>query len=72
MDLNYTDAQKAFREEVRGFLAENLPPRLSNKVANGLRLTKADYDEWHAILNDKGWLGVTWPEQYGGTGWDAV
>ncbi|SLN23637.1 Glutaryl-CoA dehydrogenase [Roseivivax jejudonensis] len=72
MDLAYTDDQKAFRDEVRSFLDEKLPKRLSDKVASGKRLTKADYEEWHAILHDKGWLGVTWPKEHGGTGWDAV
>ncbi|SFP67079.1 acyl-CoA dehydrogenase family protein [Tranquillimonas alkanivorans] len=72
MDLTYTDEQKAFREEVRAFLNEKLPARLSDKVATGKRLTKADYEEWHAILNARGWLGVTWPKEFGGTGWDAV
>ena len=72
MDLNYTDEQKAFRDNVRAFLEAKLPKRLSDKVAGGKRLTKADYEEWHAILNEKGWLGVTWPKEHGGTGWDAV
>lgn len=57
---------------MRAFLDERLPARLSNKVAKGLRLTKADYEEWHGILNARGWLGVTWPREHGGTGWDAV
>lgn len=72
MNLNFTDAQMAFRDEVRVFLAEKLPARLSDKVAAGKRLTKADYEEWHAILNGRGWLGVNWPKEHGGTGWDAV
>ncbi|WP_212523477.1 acyl-CoA dehydrogenase family protein [Actibacterium sp. MT2.3-13A] len=72
MDLNYTDEQKAFRAEVRSFLEENLPRRLSDKVAGGKRLTKADHEEWHAILNARGWLAANWPAEYGGTGWDAV
>jgi alkylation response protein AidB-like acyl-CoA dehydrogenase len=72
MDLTYTDEQKAFRDEVRAFLDEKLPKRLSDKVAGGKHLVKEDYEEWHAILNEKGWLGVTWPEEFGGTGWDAV
>lgn len=72
MDLNYTDKQKAFRDEVRGFLNDKLPARLSDKVRDGKRLTKADYEEWHAILNAQGWLGVNWPVEHGGTGWDAV
>ena len=72
MDLNYTQEQKAFRAEVRTFLDEKLPRRLSDKVAGGKRLTKADYEEWHAILNRRGWLAGNWPQEHGGTGWDAV
>jgi alkylation response protein AidB-like acyl-CoA dehydrogenase len=72
MDLNFTDEQICFRDEVRAFLDQKLPQRLSEKVSHGKRLTKADYEEWHAILNDRGWLGVTWPKEHGGTGWDAV
>ncbi len=29
-------------------------------------------EEWHAILNARGWLANHWPEQYGGPGWSAV
>jgi len=72
MDLNYTNEQKAFRDEVRAFLDDKLPVRLSDKVRDGKRLTKADFEEWHAILNARGWLGVNWPQEHGGTGWDAV
>lgn len=72
MDLNYTPEQTAFRDEVRRFLDENLPARLSDKVAGGKRLTKQDFEEWHAILNARGWLGVTWPREFGGPGWDAI
>ena len=72
MDLNYTDEQKAFRDEVRTFLDDKLPVRLADKVRGGKRLTKADFEEWHAILNARGWLGVNWPVEHGGTGWDAV
>ncbi|SEQ53532.1 Acyl-CoA dehydrogenase [Loktanella sp. DSM 29012] len=72
MDLHYTDAQTAFRTEVRDFLAEHLPTRLSDKVRKGQSLTKADHEEWHAILNARGWLAGNWPVEHGGTGWDAV
>lgn len=72
MDLNYTDEQKAFRDDVRAFLDDKLPARLSDKVRDGKRLSKADYEDWHAILNARGWLGVNWPVEHGGTGWDAV
>ncbi len=72
MELNFTPEEEAFRAEVRGFLAERYPKRLADKVRRGMRLTKADHEEWHAILNERGWLANHWPEQYGGTGWSPV
>lgn len=72
MRLSYTPEQKAFRAEVRAFIAENLPAKLSTKVRSGAALEKADYEAWHAILNAKGWLAANWPVEHGGTGWDAV
>jgi alkylation response protein AidB-like acyl-CoA dehydrogenase len=72
MDLNFTPEEERFRDEVRAFLAEHLPARLSGKVANGQHLSKADMEEWHAILNHRGWLANHWPREYGGPGWTAV
>jgi len=72
MDLNFTNEEQAFRAEVLHFLKEELPQHLSDKARNGKRLTRADMTEWNAILNAKGWLASSWPEQYGGTGWNAV
>ncbi len=72
MDLEFTEEEKAFREEVREFLKEKLPARLSNKVRNGQNLKKEDMEEWHAILNARGWLANHWPVEWGGTGWTVM
>lgn len=72
MDLNFTAEEEAFRHEVRSFLQQSLPERLSAKVREGLRLSRADMAEWHAILNARGWLANHWPREHGGTGWNAV
>ena len=48
MDLNFTAEEEAFRHEVRSFLQQSLPERLSAKVREGLRLSRADMAEWHA------------------------
>ena len=71
MDMTFTPDEEAFRAEVRRFLADKLPRRLSEKVRTGVHLTKADMTQWHAILNDRGWLANHWPETYGGPGWSA-
>jgi Acyl-CoA dehydrogenases len=72
MDLNFTPEEEAFRAEVQAFPARKLPARIATKVKAGQRLTKEDQEEWHAILNARGWLANHWPEQYGGPGWGAV
>lgn len=72
MDLNYTDEERAFREEVRAFLAEKLPREISDKVRRGQELTKEDMVRWHAILNERGWLAPNWPREFGGCEWGAV
>ena len=72
MDLNFTPQEEAFRAEVQAFLKAKLPERIATKVKAGQRLSKADQDEWHAILNERDWLANHWPEAYGGPGWGAV
>ncbi len=72
MDLQFTPEEQAFREEVQSFLKDKLPKHISGKVKAGQRLSKADQEEWHAILNERGWLANHWPQEYGGPGWGAV
>jgi alkylation response protein AidB-like acyl-CoA dehydrogenase len=72
MDLNYTDEDLAFRDSVRGFLDQNLPADLQQKVRKHLRMAKDDYVRWHRILARQGWVAPGWPVEFGGTGWSPV
>lgn len=72
MDLCFTTQEECFRQEVRSFLANNLPLRLSEKMRTGKRLTRDDYVEWHSILNERGWYANHWPVEYGGPGWTVA
>ncbi|WPB58041.1 acyl-CoA dehydrogenase family protein [Xylophilus sp. GOD-11R] len=72
MDLNFTPDEEAFRDEVRAFLADKLPAHLSHKVRHGIRLSKQDQLEWHAVLQTRGWLANHWPREHGGPGWNAI
>ena len=72
MDLNYSPEEQAFREEVRGWLRENLPADLREKVSSYAHLTKEDLQRWHRILAKHGWVAPSWPKEWGGTGWDPV
>ena len=72
MDLTYSDADNAFRAEVRSFVAAELPAGFRHKVENGLYLEKDDYVRWQKILYRKGWMAPAWPVEYGGTGWTPL
>jgi alkylation response protein AidB-like acyl-CoA dehydrogenase len=72
MDLEFNASEKAFRDDVRAFLKEKLPPNVTDKVRLGKRLTKADMEGWHAALNARGWLAPNWPKEWGGAGWTAI
>jgi len=72
MDLNFTDEELAFRQEIRTWVSENLPADMSHKVRHALRLSRDDMQRWAKILGKKGWLGWGWPTQFGGPGWNAI
>jgi alkylation response protein AidB-like acyl-CoA dehydrogenase len=72
MDLSFTPEEESFRDEVRAFFRDKLPTRLSTLVREGKRLRKSDMEEWHAILNERGWLANHWPEEWGGPGWSVI
>ncbi|HRY90545.1 MAG TPA: acyl-CoA dehydrogenase family protein, partial [Rubrivivax sp.] len=72
MDLNYTPEELAFRDMVRAWVGANLPKALSDKARNSLRLSRDDMQAWQKILGKKGWLAYSWPERFGGPGWNAV
>ncbi len=72
MDLNYSSEDLAFRGDVRDFLAANLPAHISDVVRAGGELRKDVMEEWHAILNARGWLATIWPKAFGGPGWSPV
>jgi alkylation response protein AidB-like acyl-CoA dehydrogenase len=72
VDLNYTNEDQAFRDQVRAFLEAELPSGLQHKVLNHLRLSKEDYVRWHRILARRGWVAPGWPREFGGPGWTAA
>src|SRR3990170_2427352 len=72
MDLNYSTEELAFRDEARAWLRANLPDDLRQKMEGYEELSKDDLLRWHKILAKKGWIAPDWPEEWGGTNWNAV
>ena len=72
MDMSFSPEDQAFRAEVRQFLRDRLPEGLAAKGRLHQELTKAEYEEWHATLGERGWLAGNWPVEFGGAGWTAI
>ena len=72
MEIKLDAVNAAFRDEVRRFIAENLPRAISDKVEAGKHLTKEDHIAWQKILHRKGWMAPGWPVEHGGTGWTPL
>jgi alkylation response protein AidB-like acyl-CoA dehydrogenase len=72
MDLSYSAEEQAFRDQVRGWLAANLPTDIRDKVLGYRHLSKDDHQRWHRILAAQGWSVPHWPVEWGGTGWDIT
>ena len=60
MDFNLTPEEEAFRQEVRDFLATELPP--PEERGAGFM------GEWWKKIRAKRWIGFSWPEEVGGGG----
>jgi alkylation response protein AidB-like acyl-CoA dehydrogenase len=72
MDLNFSDEDLAFREQVRNFLRDRYPADIRAKMHRGVRLGREDYTRWQQTLHEQGWAAPNWPVEYGGTGWSAT
>ena len=72
MDLAFTAEEQQFRDDMRAWVAANLPPEIAHKVHNALQLGRDDMQRWARILGKKGWLGHGWPKEFGGPGWNSV
>lgn len=69
MNVNFTNEELAFQQEIRQFFSDALPAPIADKTTRGLHLSKAEHVQWQKVLHAKGWSAVNWPKEYGGTGW---
>jgi len=68
VDLNFSDEDFKFQQEVRAWIEEHYPQDMRERhkrSANG-HLTKEDHVYWQKKLYERGWAGLNWPAEYGG------
>ena len=56
------------REELRTWLDEHLPDELRGHRGGGARFDGPEIRQWSRALHDGGWVGISWPAEYGGRG----
>jgi alkylation response protein AidB-like acyl-CoA dehydrogenase len=74
MDFRFSDADENFRSEFRRWLEANLPGE-HRKTAFAIEFFADEEGEewekrlaWHKKMHAAGWIGIQYPQQYGGRG----
>ncbi len=68
MDLRYSEADEAFRAELRAWLAVEVPAH-GPPPKEGAWPARRAYDTgWQRKLFEAGYAGINWPKEYGGRG----
>ncbi len=76
MDFAYTPDQEALRREVRAFIAENVTEEVlaerGTSESNASQGSSGPMKELYDKIHERGWLGITYPKEYGGQGGDRM
>ena len=68
MDLTPSPQEMEFRERARSWLAANSPPPFDGETSTSNPDYVSYLRQWQRTLADAGWIGLTWPKEYGGQG----
>jgi alkylation response protein AidB-like acyl-CoA dehydrogenase len=72
VDLRFSEADEAFRREARDWLTDRLTGEFAAVRGRGGPGDEHElFDEraaWERALGDAGWIGIGWPQEYGGRG----
>src|SRR4051794_18698889 len=68
MEFELNDSQRAWRDEVREFLAENMTPEVDEAYGRGWGDEGGSelVRDFRRRMAAKGWYGLNWPKEYGG------
>ena len=72
MHVTFSKEDLEFQQEVRAFFRDEIPADIREMQDNGIELPPEAQVRWQQLLHKKGWAGLNWPVEYGGTGWTPV
>ena len=68
MDFRFTPEQEALTKEVTDWCEEVMTPERMEKIESQGELMNAHDPELYEDMGKRGWLGLQWPKEYGGSG----
>src|SRR5687767_4275743 len=71
MYLDYTAEQKELQSKLRSYFAELMTPELEQEIVD-VESGGPLYHDALRKMGREGWLGIGWPEEYGGQGRPAI
>lgn len=72
MQTGFSEEDLAFRDEVRTFIAEELPEDMAGIYASLESVTRDTQLFWQKKLAKRGWMVPGWPKELGGCDWSIT
>ncbi|MFL2644894.1 MAG: acyl-CoA dehydrogenase family protein [Dehalococcoidia bacterium] len=74
MDFAYTTEQENLRQEVQAFISENVTEEIRTEIEQfGSRQNRGSLTSGlYKKISDMGWIGISWPKEYGGQGGSRI
>ena len=73
MDFGLSTEQEALRDEVAQFIKDNVTPAVMAELESSLEGGRGpNYDALMQKVSENGWVGISWPKEYGGQGGNRI
>jgi len=74
MDLNFSQEEEAFRQQVRSWLRANVPRNkpMTSREGDDDKTWLENAKSWQRKLFESGYVALAWPKEYGGQALDPV
>ena len=73
MDFGYTPEQQALRRDLQDFIAENVTEDVLGELETAEEGGRGvHYRELIRKIAERNWIGISWPEEYGGQGGSRI
>ena len=68
MHIDYTDEERALREQLRAYFKHLFTPALEAELARSIEGGGPAFQAALRQMGKDGWLGIGWPKEFGGLG----